>query len=177
MELAGKTLGIIGFGRIGQAVARLAKAFGMHVLAFTRTLRPEYQALAEYADLDTLLAKSDFVSLHCPLSEENAKMINASSIAKMKDGAMLINTARGGLLDEAAVANALVTGKLAAAAVDVVSEEPMNRNNPLLVAPNCIITPHIAWAPKESRQRLLDCVVDNIWCFLDGAPKNVVNEL
>lgn len=177
MELAGKTLGIIGFGRIGQAVARLAKAFGMHVLAFTRTLRPEYQALAEYADLDTLLAKSDFVSLHCPLSEENAKMINASSIAKMKDGAMLINTARGGLLDEAAVANALVTGKLAAAAVDVVSEEPMNRNNPLLVAPNCIITPHIAWAPKESRQRLLDCVVDNIRCFLDGAPKNVVNEL
>ena len=175
MELGGKTLGIIGFGRIGQAVAKLAKAFGMHVLVCSRTIRPEHQLLAECVDLDTLLAKSDFVSLHCPLFEENAKMINAAAISKMKAGACLINTARGGLLDEEAVANALMTGKLSAAAVDVISEEPMNRDNPLLSAPNCIITPHIAWAPKESRQRLLDCVVENIRSFLNGTPQNVVN--
>lgn len=177
MELAGKTLGIIGFGRIGQAVAKLVKAFGMQILTYSRTVRPEYRELAECVDLDTLLASSDFISLHCPLSEENAKLINASSIAKMKNGAVLINTARGGLLDEAAVADALASGKLGAAAVDVVSEEPMLRNNPLLSAPNCIITPHIAWAPKESRQRLLDCVVENIRSFLAGTPQNVVNGL
>ena len=175
MELAGKTLGIIGFGRIGQSVAKLAHAFGMQVLAYSRTVRPEHRELADCVDLDTLLANSDFITLHCPLLEENAKMINASAIAKMKDGAVLINTARGGLLDEAAVAAALASGKLRAAAVDVVSEEPMRRNNPLLSAPNCIITPHIAWAPKESRQRLLDCVVENIRCFLAGTPQNVVN--
>lgn len=175
MELGGKTLGVIGFGRIGQAVAKLADAFGMHVLAYSRTIRPEHQLLAECVDLDTLLAKSDFVSLHCPLFEENTKMINAASLSKMKDGAILINTARGGLLDEEAVADALFSGKLEAAAVDVISQEPMNRDNPLLSAPNCIITPHIAWAPKESRQRLLDCVVENIRCFLNGNAQNVVN--
>lgn len=177
MELAGKTLGIIGFGRIGQAVAALGRAFGMHILTYSRTLRPEYQKLAECVDLNTLLENSDFISLHCPLSEENAKMINSAAIARMKDGAILINTARGGLLDEAAVADALSSGKLRAAAVDVVSEEPMCRNNPLLSAPNCIITPHIAWAPKESRQRLLNCVVENIRSFLEGTPQNVVNSL
>ena len=175
MELAGKTLGIIGFGRIGQAVARLGKAFGMRILAYTRTAKPEYAHLAEYVELDTLLAQSDIVTLHCPLSDSNQQMINASAISKMKDGAILINTARGGLLDEQAVADALTSGKLKAAAVDVVSEEPMARENPLLNAPNCIITPHIAWAPRESRQRLLDCVVENIRCFLEGCPQNVVN--
>ena len=175
MELGGKTLGVIGFGRIGQAVAKLANAFGMHVLAYSRTVRPEHQLLAECVDLDTLLAKSDFISMHCPLFEENAKMINAASLSKMKDGAILINTARGGLLDEKAVADALFSGKLGAAAVDVISQEPMSRDNPLLSAPNCIITPHIAWAPKESRQRLLDCVVENIRCFLNGSAQNVVN--
>lgn len=175
MELGGKTLGIIGFGRIGQAVAKLGQAFGMNVLAYSRSQRPEYAHLAEYTDLDTLLARSDIVTLHCPLFENNRQMINADSISGMKDGAILINTARGGLLDEKAVADALVSGKLKAAAVDVVSEEPMRRNNPLLTAPNCIITPHIAWAPKESRQRLLDCVVENIRCFLSGTPQNVVN--
>lgn len=175
MELHGKTLGIIGFGRIGQAVARLAQAFGMKVLACSRTERPEYRTLADYVDLDTLLANSDFISLHCPLTRENEKLINDASIRKMKDGAVLINTARGGLLDEKAVAQALSSGKLGAAAVDVVSEEPMKQENPLLSAPNCIITPHIAWAPKESRQRLLDCVVENVRCFLAGNPQNVVN--
>lgn len=175
MELGGKTLGIVGFGRIGQAVAKLGQAFGMKTIAYSRTPKPELAALAEFVDLDTLLARSDFVSLHCPLFAENAKMINAESIAKMKDGAALVNTARGGLVDEAALRDALVSGKLSGAAVDVVSEEPMQQDNPLLTAPNCIITPHIAWAPKESRQRLLDCVVENIRCFLEGKPQNVVN--
>ena len=175
MELAGKTLGIIGFGRIGQAVAGLGQAFGMKVLAYTRTPRPEHLELAECVELEELYARSDFISLHCPLFPENAGMINASSIEKMKRGAVLINTARGGLLDEAAVAEALSVGKLGAAAVDVVSEEPMSRDNPLLTAPNCIITPHMAWAPKESRQRLQDCVVENIRGFLSGKPQNVVN--
>ena len=175
MELGGKTLGIIGFGRIGQAVAKLAAAFGMRVLAYSRTRHPNNKDLAEYVDLDTLLAESDIISLHCPLFPETEKIINEATIAKMKDGAILINTARGGLLDEAAVKDALVCGKLYAAAVDVVSQEPMNPDNPLLTAPNCIITPHIAWAPIESRQRLLNCVVENIRCFLNGKPQNVVN--
>jgi len=175
MELAGKTLGIIGFGRIGQAVARLASAFGMKVLTYTRTPREAHKALAECVDLDTLFAQSDFISLHCPQTSENIRMINADAIAKMKDGAILINTARGGLMDEDAISKALHSGKLGAAALDVVSVEPMLQNNPLLTAPNCIITPHIAWAPKESRQRLLDTVVDNIRAYLAGSPQNVVN--
>lgn len=175
MELAGKTLGIIGYGRIGQAVARLAQAFGMRVLVFSRTRRTVPSDPAEYVTLDVLLQESDFVSLHCPLFPETAKMINKDSIAKMKDGAVLINTSRGGLLDEEAVRDALISGKLSAAAVDVISQEPMLPDNPLLQAPNCIITPHIAWAPKESRQRLLDCVVENIRAYLNGTPQNVVN--
>ena len=175
MELAGKVLGIIGFGRIGQAVAKLAQAFGMRVLVYSRSRKPEFHGLAEYVDLDTLYAESDFISMHCPLFQENTHMIDSVAISKMKNGAILINTARGGLLDEHAVAEALASGKLRAAAVDVVSEEPMKQYNPLLHAPNCIITPHIAWAPKESRQRLLDCVVENIRSFLNGSPQNVVN--
>ena len=174
MELGGKTLGIIGFGRIGQATARLAQAFGMKVIAHSRTPR-ETDTGVRYVDLSTLLAQSDFLSLHCPLTAENEKMVNADFLSRMKDGAFLINTARGGLLDEQALANALTSGKLAGAAVDVVSQEPMAVSNPLLTAPNCIITPPIAWAPKESRQRLLDCVVENIRCYLAGSPQNVVN--
>ena len=174
MELGGKTLGINGFGRIGRATAKLAQAFGMKVIACSRSRR-EGDPAVEYVDLDTLLARSDFVSLHCPLFPENAKMVNEAFLGKMKTGAFLINTARGGLLDEVAVAEALASGKLAGAAVDVVSEEPMKPYNPLLNAPNCIITPHIAWAPKESRQRLLDCCVENILAFLAGKPQNVVN--
>ena len=172
MELGGKTLGIIGYGRIGKAVAKLAEAFGMRVLAYSRTPKPE---LANFVDMNTLLAQSDFVSLHCPQFPETKKMVNAEFLGKMKDGAVLINTSRGGLVDEQALCDALVSGKLSAAAVDVVSAEPMKADNPLLDAPNCIITPHIAWAPKESRQRLLDCVVENIRAFLESNPQNVVN--
>ena len=176
MELAGKTIGIIGFGRIGQAVGKLARAFGMTVLAHSRTEYPEGKAIAEYVDLDTLFARSDIISLHCPQTIETAEMIHRESINKMKDGVILLNTSRGGLLKEQDVADALVSGKIRCAAVDVVSEEPMIKTNPLLSAPNCIITPHMAWAPVESRQRLLDCVVANIQDFLKGNPQNVVNQ-
>ena len=175
MELAGKTLGLIGFGRIGQAVAKLAKAFGMEILAYNRSQSEEGRRLAEYVDLDTLLAQSDFVSLHCPQTAETTHLINAETIAKMKDAAMLVNTARGGLVDEHALVDALNSGKLRYAAVDVVSQEPMQEDNPLLSTRKCIITPHIAWAPVESRQRLLDTVVENVRAFLDGKPQNVVN--
>lgn len=175
VELAGKTLGIVGFGRIGQAVAKAAKGFDMRILAYNRTRRPEGEALAQYVDLDTLLAESDFVTLHCPLTPATEKLINADALARMKDGAVLINTSRGGLVDENAVRAALESGHLRAAAVDVVAEEPITADNPLLGAPNCLITPHMAWAPVESRQRLLNCVIENIRCFLEGKPQNVVN--
>lgn len=175
MELAGKTMGIIGFGSIGQAVGRLAKVLGMEVITYSRSIRPEGKEIAEYVDLDTLLARSDVISLHCPLFPETEKMINAQTIGKMKDGVILLNTSRGGVIDEEAVSVALRSGKIRAAAVDVVSEEPMHRENPLLTAPNCIITPHMAWAPIETRQRLLGVVAENIRGFLEGTPRNVVN--
>lgn len=175
MELAGKTLGIIGFGRIGQAVGQLAKAFGMKVIAYNRSQCEEGRKIAEYVDLDTIFARSDIVSLHCPQTAETEKLINTETIAKMKDGAMLVNTARGGLVEEEALVEALESGKLRYAAVDVVSKEPMPLDNPLLKTRKCIITPHIAWAPVESRQRLLDTVVENIRCYLAGKPQNVVN--
>lgn len=147
----------------------------MNVIAFNRSQSEEGRRIAEYVDLDTLLARSDIVSLHCPLFPETEKIINADSISKMKDGAMLINTARGPLVDEQALADALHSGKLRSAAVDVVCQEPMDKDCPLLGCKNCIITPHMAWAPVESRQRLLNTVVDNIRAFLDGKPQNVVN--
>lgn len=173
MELAGKTLGIIGYGRIGQAAGALARAFGMEVLAY----HPRRNLSGEpYVELDTLLERSDILSLHCPLFPETHHLINRETIAKMKDGAMLINTARGALVEESALAQALNAGKLRGAAVDVVSQEPMTPDNPLLSCKNCIITPHIAWAPVESRQRLLDCVVENIRSYLAGHPQNVVND-
>ena len=175
MELAGKTMGIIGFGRIGQAVGRIAVAMGMKVLAYSRSRRPEGEKIAAYVDLDTLLTKSDIVSLHCPLFPETENLINAAAIAKMKNGAILLNTARGQIIDEAAVADALYSGKLRGAAMDVVSEEPIRSDNPLLTAPNCIITPHMAWAPMETRQRILDVTVENINGYLSGNPVNVVN--
>ena len=175
MELAGKTLGIIGFGRIGQAVGRIAKAFGMNVIAHSRTRYPEAEEIAPYVDLDTLLAQSDIISLHCPLFPETERMINAETIAKMKDGVILVNTSRGLLVDEHALTDALNSGKVRFAAVDVVSQEPPVSTNPLLTAPNCTITPHMAWAPVEARQRILDVTVDNIRAFLDGSPINVVN--
>ncbi len=175
MELAGKTFGIIGFGRIGRAVGAIAKAFGMKVLAYNRSRCPEGEAIGEYVELDTVLEKADIVSLHCPLTPQTEGIINRNNLAKMKDGAMLINTARGQLLDEAAVAEALQSGKLRSAAVDVVTREPMLPTNPLLTAPNCIITPHMAWAPIESRQRIIDCTVRSIQGFLNGQPVNTVN--
>ena len=175
IELAGKTLGIIGFGRIGRAVGKIAKAMGMQVLAYNRSRCSEGEEIGEYVELDTLLQRSDIISLHCPLTPENTGLINAKTITKMKDGAILLNTARGGLLNEKDVADALRSGKLQYAAVDVVSQEPILATNPLLSAPNCIITPHMAWAPIEARQRILDCTVASIQGFLSGAPVNTVN--
>ena len=175
MELANKTLGIIGFGSIGRAVAKIAAALGMRVLAHSRTEYPEYRCLAEYVDLDALLAQSDVISLHCPLFPENTGMINSETIQKMKDGVILLNTARGGLLDEAAVAEALTSGKIRYAAVDVVSAEPITEDNPLLHAPNCIITSHMAWAPIEARQRIIDITLSSIQGYLNCTPVNVVN--
>ena len=175
MELRGKTMGIIGFGRIGRAVGRIAKALGMKVLATGSRKCPEGEAIAEYVALDELLGQSDVVSLHCPLFPETDKLINTETIAKMKDGAILINNSRGGLLDEQAVADALNGGKLRYAAVDVVSTEPIVGTNPLLTAKNCIITPHISWAAVEARGRIIDITADNIRAFLEGRSQNVVN--
>jgi len=174
IELAGKTMGIIGFGRIGQATAALAKGFGMKILAFDVYQNKSGKALADYVDLNTLLEKSDIISLHCPLTDENKGMINAQSIAKMKDGVILLNTSRGPLIAEQDLADALNTGKVYAAGVDVVSVEPIQKSNPLMQAKNCLITPHIAWAPKESRQRLMDVAVDNVKRFISGSPQNQV---
>lgn len=175
VELTNLTFGIIGFGKIGKAAGKLARAFGMNVIAYSRSQSEEGAQIAQYADLDTVLSKSDVLSLHCPLFPETERIINAEAISKMKPGAFLINTSRGGLVDEGALADALCSGHLAGAAVDVVSHEPMDAANPLLSADNCIITPHIAWAPTQSRQRLLDCVVENIRTFLDGNACNIVN--
>lgn len=176
VELSGKTMGLVGFGRIGQAVARIAVALGMNVLAYDQYRNPALETEAiRYAELDELLAKSDVVSLHCPLTPENTGMINAGRIKKMKKGAVLINTARGPLINEADVRDALISGQLGGAGLDVVSTEPIRPENPLLQAPNCILTPHIAWAPKESRQRLMDIAVDNLKAFLMGKPQNIVN--
>ena len=176
IELAGKTMGCIGFGRIGQATARIAEAFGLRVLAYNRSQDPALVSEAcQYASLDEVFAKSDFVSLHCPLTPETRNMINKDTIAKMKDGVMVINTSRGPLIAERDLADALESGKVAGAAVDVVSEEPIAADNPLLKAKNCLITPHIAWAPEESRKRLMDVAVDNLGAFLKGTPINVVN--
>lgn len=175
MELAGKTMGIIGFGRIGRAVGTIAKAFGLRVIAFNRSQCIEGEAIGEYVDLDTLLQTADIISLHCPLTPATENIINRENLAKMKDGAILINTARGQLVDENALAEALQSGKLRGAAVDVVTREPMAETNPLLNAPNCIITPHMAWAPVESRQRIMDCTVRSVTAFLEGKPINTVN--
>ena len=175
IELEGKTIGIIGFGRIGQAEGRIARAMGMHVLAYDVYPNDAGRAIGAYVDLDTLLAQSDVVSLHCNLTPENTGLINKENIAKMKDGAILINNARGQLIVEQDVADALNSGKLAAAGLDVVYTEPIRPDNPLLTAKTCIITPHISWAPKESRQRIMDATAENIRAFLAGTPQNVVN--
>lgn len=174
-ELAGKTMGIIGFGRIGRQVGQIAKALGMRVLAYSRSECQEGRQIGSYVDLPTLLAQSDVVSLHCPQFPETEGIINRDTIARMKDGAILLNASRGGLVVDQDLADALERGKLSAAGLDVVSEEPIRPDNPLLQAPNCIITPHIAWAARECRQRIIDTTADNIRAFQAGAPINVVN--
>ena len=175
IELSGKTMGIIGFGRIGQAVGRIASALGMKVLAYNRSRSESGAKIAQYVELDELLERADVISLHCPAFPETVGMINRDTIAKMKDGVILINNSRGALVVEQDLAEALNAGKVAAAALDVVSSEPIRDDNPLLRAKNCLITPHISWAPKESRQRIMDCTEENIRCFLAGKPQNVVN--
>lgn len=177
VELAGKTMGIIGFGRIGQDTGKIAQALGMKVLAYDAFRHAELESeTCHYADLDTLLAESDVISLHCPLFPDTEGIINKDTIAKMKDGVMIINDSRGPLIVEEDLRDALNSGKVAGAALDVVSTEPIRMDNPLLDAKNVILTPHIAWAPKESRQRLMDIAVDNLKHFADGEPQNVVNK-
>ena len=176
VELAGKNMGIIGFGRIGQDTGKIAQALGMKVLAYDAFKRPELESdTCKYVDLDTLLAQSDVISLHCPLFPDTEGIINKDTIAKMKDGVMIINDSRGPLIVEQDLRDALDSGKVAGTALDVVSTEPIQMYNPLLGAKNVILTPHIAWAPKESRQRLMDIAVDNLKCYVDGKPQNVVN--
>lgn len=175
IELEGKTIGIIGFGRIGQAEGRIAAALGMKVLAYDLYQSEAGKQTAQYVDLDTLFREADVITLHCNLTPENTGFINREAIAKMKDGVILINNARGQLINEQDVADALNSGKIGAAGLDVVYTEPIRADNPLLKAKNCIITPHISWAPKESRQRIMDCAVANAKAYLAGAPVNVVN--
>lgn len=176
IELAGKTIGLIGFGKIGKATAKLAEAFGMQILVYNRTIYPDFESdNLMFVGLDELLHNSDFISLHSPLTSETNHIINEASLDKMKESAFLINTSRGPLVNEQDLAKALSNGKIAGAAVDVISEEPMKEQNPLLNAKNCIITPHIAWAPKEARQRLMNTTVDNLKAFLEDKPQNVVN--
>lgn len=177
MELDGKTMGIIGFGRIGRQTGRIAKAMGMKVLACNPSRCEEGLEVGTYVELEELLKNSDVISLHCPLFPETNGIINSQTIEKMKDGVILVNTSRGPLIEEQALADALNRGKVAAAAMDVVSEEPIKADNPLLKAKNCFITPHIAWASKESRQRIMDCAVKNLKAYLEGKPINVVNGL
>jgi glycerate dehydrogenase len=169
-------MGIVGFGRIGRFTGRLARALGMNVLAGGSRETEEGRAIAEYVSIDELFASSDVVSLHAPLTPGTEGLINRDSIAKMKDGVIIINTARGGLVDEEALAAALNSGKVYAAGVDVVSQEPIKEDNPLLSARNCIITPHVAWGAKESRQRLMDIATANLKSFAEGSPVNAVSK-
>lgn len=175
-ELAGKTFGIIGMGNIGKAVARIASAFGMNVSAFSSKEQDDLPAEVKKVSLDTLFESSDVISLHCPLTPSTLHIINKEAILKMKRGVILINTGRGPLVDEEAVANALKEGKIGAFCADVLSTEPPSADNPLLKAPNAFITPHIAWATKEARLRLMNIAVDNLKRFLEGSPVNVVNK-
>lgn len=176
IELAGKTMGIIGFGRIGQVTGQIAKAMGMKVIAYDNYPTEAGRTIAEYVDLDKLLEKADVISLHCPLFPETEGIINRETISRMKDGVILLNNSRGPLIVEEDLAEALVSGKVYAAGLDVVKEEPIRPDNPLLQAPNCLITPHISWAPKESRGRLMNIAAENLKAFAEGNPVNVVNK-
>ena len=172
-ELSGKTFGIFGYGSIGMAVAKIANAFGMRVLVYSRTKKDDNTV--EWVDKDTLFRESDYLSLHCPLTPETDKLINGDTVALMKDGAVIINTTRGGTIDEEAVAKALESGKVYAFGADVLSTEPPKPDNPLLSAPNCIITPHIAWATIEARSRLMKEAFLNAKAYTDGEKRNVIN--
>lgn len=181
-ELSGKTIGLVGFGRIGQKVAAIANAFDMNVLAFSRSrckgLNPGEHLPGDsvtFVPFDTLLEESDIVSIHCPLNKDSEKLFSDETFSKMKEGAYLVNTARGPIVDEEALAAALKSGLLSGAALDVLEKEPMSPDCPLLGIENCVITPHVAWAPLETRQRLVDITVENLRAYLNGAPINVVN--
>ena len=173
-ELAGKTIGIVGYGDIGQKVAQISRAFDMNVIVNTRSPKKVTDG-SKVCSLEQLLQESDIVTLHCPLTAENLKMINAQRLSLMKSSALFVNTARGGLVDEQALTDALNNDIIAGACIDVLTQEPMQEDCPLRKAKNCTITPHIAWAPKETRERLLEKVAENIKCWLDGKPINVVN--
>ena len=176
-ELYGKTMGIVGMGAIGYRVAQIAMALGMKVLAYRRTPKPEWEGEnLRFTDLDALLAHSDVVSLHCPLNGETAGMMDAAAFAKMKKGAILLNAARGGLVREEALFQALEEGRISYAGVDVLAEEPPRSDNLLVGHPCCTITPHVAWMPKETRIRLVEIVGENLGAFLAGSPQNVVGE-
>ena len=177
IELVGKTIGVVGFGRIGQNVAKIAVAFGMKVLAFDEIVNKSLEtADIKYASLDEVLSSSDVISLHVPLFDSTKGMINKDSIAKMKDGVIIINTSRGPLVVEDDMVAALESGKVASFGTDVVSVEPITASNPLPKAKNCLVTPHIAWAPKAARERLMNIAVDNLAAFVKGSPVNVVNK-
>jgi glycerate dehydrogenase len=175
IELAGKTLGIIGFGRIGQATGKIAGALGMEVIANDEVETDSGRQIASYVFREELFARSDVIALHCPLFPSTQGLINKDSIARMKDGVIILNNSRGPLVVEQDLADALNSGKVYAAGLDVVSTEPIKGDNPLLKAKNCVITPHISWAPRESRQRLMDIAVNNLKAFTEGKPVNVVN--
>ena len=172
-ELAGKTMGLIGFGSIGQAVARAANGLGMRVIVYTRTPKAGYPDV-EFVSLDELLTQSDVISLHCPLTDKTQGIMSSETIAAMKEGVRVINTARGPLVDEAAMAAALNAGKVRCYMADVLSTEPPQADNPLLHAPGTIITPHVAWAPRQTRERLRDIALENVRAFMAGTPRNVV---
>lgn len=175
-EIAGKTVGIIGYGGIGRAFGRIMKAMGAKLLVYSRHPKPELEDDdTRWASLEEIFAQADIISLHCPLNADSRGLINRESLAKMKDGTILINTARGALIDEEAVAEALRSGKLRALGQDAFAAEPICPDNPLLSAPNTWLTPHIGWAPHETRARLIGIVADNVRCFLEGHPQNVVN--
>ncbi|HWN93890.1 MAG TPA: D-2-hydroxyacid dehydrogenase [Methylomirabilota bacterium] len=175
IELHGLTFGIVGFGKIGRAVASLADAFGMNVLVHNRSRPANFSSRYEFVSLEELLSRSDVLSLHCPLTPENKQFINAERLARMKPTAFLLNTSRGPLLNEPDVAHALNSGRIAGAGLDVLATEPPPADNPLLAAKNCIVTPHIAWATRAARSRLMNIAIENIRAFTTGSPCNVVN--
>lgn len=172
-EISQKTIGIVGYGSIGKAVAKVANAFNMNVLAYKRT--PVEDNSVTFVDFDTILKESDIVTVHCPLNKDSEKIFNREAFGKMKEGSIFINTARGGVMDENALVDALNSGKLSFAGIDVLETEPMAQDCPLCGVKNCIITPHIAWAPMETRERLMGIVTGNIRNFLNNNPTNVVN--